>query len=260
MQLKFYIFYDPCNKKPRWNIEKADWILFSTLAIPPQVSVNSLDVNNGCKAITESILSAAESAIPRTGNFLKRPSVPWFSKECKEAVKKRRTALKNFQKNMTTANFIEYKKQRSVCRRTLNLSKKESWTSFVTSINSSTSSSIVWNKIRKIKGTSSAIRYTLQSDGRLYDDPGIVSNIFSEFYSNIYKEPLSYDHTHNIVFTTDDESLDYNSPFTMWELQSVLKSVKGSSPGPDNHRTDGKQKTCLGARKEKSDSKFPMWF
>lgn len=42
------------------GILKGDWILFSTLEISPQASVNSLDINKGCKAITEYILLAPE--------------------------------------------------------------------------------------------------------------------------------------------------------------------------------------------------------
>nr|WP_160869998.1 reverse transcriptase domain-containing protein [Pantoea sp. Taur] len=234
LQLKLSNIFDNDNRKPRWIFEKADWSLFSALANPPPTSASNLSVENGCKAITEAILLAAESSIPKTKGFPKKTYVPWFSKDCKEAIKSRRKSFNKFRKNMNIANFIEYKKERSKCRRTLNSSKKESWKSFVDSINSSTPTNIVWNKIRKIKGIYSNTRYTLLSDGKLSDNPEVVGNMFATYYSEIYNEPAANVNNEQFDFTTDDTSLVYNIPFTMWELLSVLRNVKGSSPGPDN--------------------------
>lgn len=225
------------TKKPRWIIEKADWPLFTSLAQPPAEHPSELSVEAGCHLITNTILQAAKSAIPKTKGTTKRPSVPWFNDQCKIAIQNRRRSYRKFQKNSTLTNLIEYKKQRSICRRTINNSKNESWKQFVETINASTPTKIVWNKIRKINKDYTTSRYTLLREGKLTDDPEAIAKIFAEYYSELFN-PITHspNSTNNstTLHHTGNSTKTYNSPFTIWELKSTLRNLKGSSPGPDD--------------------------
>lgn len=236
--IKFNNINPSIRVNPRWLIDKADWSLFASLASPPQVSPHDLDIEEGCEAITNVIIGAAQAAIPMTKGMPKRPPVPWFNDECKIAIKNRRRAYKIFSKSMTTENLIAYKKYRAICRRTFNYYKKESWKKFVSSINSTTTSAIVWNKVRKLTKNSSFPRITLSVNGQLTDNPSLISNTFADFFSQIYNNNINHSDVHsedtNICNNPDDSALQYNLHFTIWELKDVLNTIKGSSPGPDN--------------------------
>lgn len=235
--IKFLALNPTHRVKPRWILDKADWLQFTSLATPPENSPCDLTIEEGCQAITGSIIQAAQAAIPMTSGFPKRPAVPWFNDACKQALRNRRKAYKKFHRCMTSDNLIEYKKQKAICRMTFNHYKIESWKKFVNGINSSTSSSTVWKNIRKISSKSSLYRFTILTNDQLSDDPLIVSNTFADHYSQTYNSRennlnLNSEKTEDQNSTVDTNY--YNIPFTTWELNYILDNVKGSSPGPDN--------------------------
>lgn len=235
IQIKFLNSNNSVRTNPKWLLDKADWPKFTSLATPPQKSPSDLSIEEGCESILNAITQAANTSIPKTSGSPKRPTVPWFNKQCKEAIKYRRRAYKKFQKHMTTENLIEYKKHRAICRKTFNHYKTESWKTYVSSINASTSSAIIWNKIRKLTSKIAYPPLTILINEQLSSDPLTVSNAFASYFSEIYNSssnitPEAIEFQNN----TQETNPDYDTKFSMWEFNNVLNNVKGSSPGPDN--------------------------
>lgn len=77
----------------------------------------------------------------------------WWDRECEEAINERKQALREFNKNKTMHNFIEYKRTRAVARKVINKKKRENFDEFCASINRFTSVSYVWKVMRTFKNT-----------------------------------------------------------------------------------------------------------
>ena len=65
-------------------------------------------------------------------------SNPWYNDECKEAIKQRKKSLNNFKKYPTKDSLNEVKVFRAKARRTIKISKRKSWRSYVSKINRKT--------------------------------------------------------------------------------------------------------------------------
>ena len=88
----------------------------------------------------------SKECIPQT---LTNPtkSNPWYNDDCNEAIKQRKEALSKFKKSPNTNNFNDIKVFRAKARRTIKISKRKSWRSYVSKINHKTPIKKVWDMV-----------------------------------------------------------------------------------------------------------------
>lgn len=77
------------------------------------------------------IHEAACYTIPVKPEPRSRMLVPWWSKECDEAVRSRNKAYRRLRKYPMLVNVIEYKRLRAVARRIIKDAKRNSWRKFL---------------------------------------------------------------------------------------------------------------------------------
>lgn len=136
----------------RFNFLKADWEKFETLCddLLPGLQDNSIDEwNNGLSGI---ISTAAASAIPKKGIGLQKKMVPWWNKECDEAIRKRNKAFRVLRRFPTPDNLIQYKYCRALVRKVIKSAKKSSWREYCSSLSGETPISQLWSTVRKMNG------------------------------------------------------------------------------------------------------------
>jgi hypothetical protein len=80
---------------PQWNLKKADWAKFETLCTTRLNRNTVLNDNDPIRQFTSVLIEIAEESIPKSSTNYQRTPKPWFTKECKEAIRQRREALKN---------------------------------------------------------------------------------------------------------------------------------------------------------------------
>ena len=97
---------------------------------------------------TSSLIEISKECIPRTSTNPNKRN-PWYNDDCKEAIKQRKKALSKFKRSQNTYNFNDIKEFRAKARRTIKLSKRKSWRSYVSKINHKTPIKKVWDMIRK---------------------------------------------------------------------------------------------------------------
>lgn len=229
----------PINPSQRWMLHRADWDMFSKL-----VGVDKWDphnVNTNCKTLTEAILNAAYRAIPqrKTSN---RKSLPWFDSSCRNAIRARRKAYRKFRSDLSTTSFIQFKKARAQARRLIRERKAEYWRNYVSTVNSNTPVAEVWRKIRGIQGKNLSSPIFLSIDSELTADADAVAEkladsftIAEDAFDGKFLQSRRQEEANKLYFdSSTDEVIDYNLPFSMWELEFSLKLCKGLSPGPDN--------------------------
>lgn len=225
-----------------WNIKKAKWQHFSDDIDNNLVPIRSdQDINEVLSNFTSVLTAAARKYIgkitaPRSRN------TPWWNDECREAIRRSKHAFNRLKRHNSNENLMIFKQYRARARYIVKKSKKESWISYVSTINSTTPLSQIWRKVKTMRScsTSSRIPY-LKIDGNvLTADDDLLEVFRSNFESsssdeNYEEEFLRYrssrEEGFQDLFPSNSEPV--NSLITFEELNDALGSTKDSSPGPD---------------------------
>lgn len=108
------------NWFPRWKLRQANWGLYSATAsakllrLPPVLTDNVNELNT---TVTDILCSSAEEVIGKSSGRRVRKMVPWWSDDCKEAVRSRNKAFKVLKSSHTFNNMMEYKRAQSKVKR-----------------------------------------------------------------------------------------------------------------------------------------------
>ena len=94
---------------------------------------------------TDILCSIAKSCMPRTTAKQKKRCKPWFSTECKDALKARKPALVRFKTNITTDNLSNFRVARAKARRACRENIRVSWQQYVSRLNSRTTLKSTWD-------------------------------------------------------------------------------------------------------------------
>ena len=233
----------PQSRSPRWRLDKADWHLFTqlTTSFRPLTDFDTCD--EAAMYCANAIHSAAIQSIPKTkGQFPKRP-VPWWNADCSIAIREKRAAFSRLRRHRGDPHCLEaFKQTRARTRRILKEAQRKSWKSYLSSINSRTPLTEVFNRVRKIAGKFSAPPPPVLSHvGETVADPKTVADLFAEHFASVSrKDPTApgarYRQTsesHDVNFASPGGE-SYNVPFTVSEMQKALSQCHDSSPGPDD--------------------------
>jgi ribonuclease HI len=228
---------------PQWKLKKADWVKFETLCTIRINSNTILNDDDPIRQFTSILIEIAEESIPKSSPNCQRTPKPWFTKECKEAIKQRREALKKFNNHPTPANLTQYRITRAKTRRTIKESKRTSWKKYVSTLNSRSSINKVWDTIRKINGKS---KYNCLQHLKLnninYKSKHEIANVLADCfsknssssnYSEAFRRLKTQKEKTRLKFTSNNLE-SYNQPFSLSELMESLNKANDTSAGPDD--------------------------
>ena len=230
------------QRSPRWCLEKADWPKYRDLSKIEGSADEFHRVDDAIDLLNGTLHTAGVNSIPRsTGIFHRRP-VPWWCEELRILHRATRRALTRCRRHRTDENLTNYKKCRAQFRRAMKAASRQSWSAFITNINSRTPQSTIWKKVRKVAG-----KYTpspppvLKVGGQLVTSPLEVGNVFAEHFANVSRksrEAPGFDfrqrqELNGLNFKTHRNEA-YNLPFSEKEYDSALKSCNDTAPGPDD--------------------------
>ena len=232
-------------------------------------NMNNCDVNNST-TITDSIIAAADSSIPRKSPFTRnrKLKVPWWTPQCRLVLTDRNRAMRVYKARPTQENFILLKKSQAMARRVIKAAKRKSWREYVSRITRSTPSKDVWNMVRAIQGKFKHFgpRY-LRIAGRMVTNPRLIANAVGDTFrqnsadvncSEGFRARKREMELHMPNFGPGDD-MPYNRPFEMHELERVLRRVKGTSAGPDNVRYEMIQNLALPDKQRLLDYYNVLW-
>ena len=228
------------NSVRHWMLSRANWTHYKQCF---QLSdENFTTVDDMVRHFTDTVIQAAAAAIPMSSGRLRHSPVPWWNSDCAAAVHARKKALRIVNQHPTSANLIAYKKQRAETRRVLKESKQRSWRNYISTLSSSTPSSVVWHRVRRIQGISACSRIP----PILVDDspPPTLEAVAEELAAHFADVTSSRHYSPEFVAIKsleEEKSLNflssglepYNLPFTMAELDSAIRSTPDTAPGPD---------------------------
>jgi ribonuclease HI len=145
------------------NFKRADWAAYSAEVneLLSNISVPN-DPQNAYNCFVECLYKAAEKHIPiikvchnPENKFKPRP---YWNPELSKAVARRRLALAEFRRNPTPNNLISLQERISEAQKLIRNAQGESWRTFCSNLNESTSASAVWRHMRWLKGCRSPRR------------------------------------------------------------------------------------------------------
>lgn len=220
------------RQHPRWITDEADWARFQELAQAPQDPLLP-PIDEAITRFTNTIIKAAEATIPRTKGLPRHNHTPWFDKDCRQAIRERNKALRHFQNNPTSPNYVAYKREKAKARHIVKTKRKQCWTKYLETINSNTPIRSVWRKVNSVKGAFQTNIPTIKQDQQIITEAPQVAEAFVDHFSSI-SNSLPPDPIPNSQTSSRDPNLNpYNRPFSLWELTSAIAELKSSAPGPD---------------------------
>ena len=255
----------------RYNTEKANWTQYkSNIASNLQEYNENLNINETYEILQRCIINAADLSIPKTSSKKRKREVPWWNQELQQLldqkhkltsrlVHTKRKIDKLGNNNILDINTLNkivnltiemcaikpvLNKIRAKFKRTVLISKTESWKTYVSSLNSRTPIKKVWKKFNKISGkNNSNPRHAIVVNGtRLHEIPDICNAIGDQLQrtssdANYDPEFLRHklqEERNRIRFTPQREQIKtYNSIFTEAELVNALSNTTDSAPGKD---------------------------
>ena len=162
----------------------------------------------------------------------------------KKLLNKEKKSLNNFKKFPTKDNLNEVKVFRAKARRTIKISKRKSWRSYVSKINHKTPIKKVWDMIRKISGKTKSPSYThlnhpvaetkSTSKFDIAETLGetFLNNSSSRNYSEKFQKVKNEQEKIKLNFKSTNTE-EYNNLFNFDELLEAINQSHDSATGPD---------------------------
>ncbi|GFW24991.1 putative RNA-directed DNA polymerase from transposon X-element [Trichonephila clavipes] len=137
---------------PTYSYSRADWALFTQLAVIPDALVKTESVDTAVQEVTNVLIAAADLSIPKVSSHSFQRYKPWWNTDCHTAYKNQRKLWGIFRRYPTTENLLAFKKAKANPRRVRRQSQRQSWIRYVSSLTSSTSSKQLWKKVKAANG------------------------------------------------------------------------------------------------------------
>ena len=226
-----------------WVFPKADWERFAE-SCTDKITGHILQDQDPLTSFVELVISAAKDSIPRATTVPKK-SNPWFDEECREMLKARRALDRKVHRGggPRAETLMSFRRTQAQARRLFTRKKRESWTKYVSKLNTNTPIKHVWDRVRKISGKNVCPpkQYLNGKDGASITDPKSIANEHaaafadnssSAHYSATFQAIKEQDEKVRIDFTSDNTEV-YNKPFRLRDLRRSILKAKPHAPGPD---------------------------
>ena len=167
----------------RWKLNKANWAQFQTLSTTRLLEDTVRKADDPIEPFASILINIAEETVPKTATKSKKAKKPWFTEDCKTAIKQRKGALRQFNNRPTHDNLNNYRIFRAKARRTIKEYKKKSWKQYVSKLNSRTSIKEVWDMVCKIqgKGKSSSLGHLNVNNKKVTSKKDISNTLAEKF-------------------------------------------------------------------------------
>jgi len=246
---------------PQWSYSRADWDNYKAACRSLLTSdIIDDDVVASRDRVVTAIIEAAESSIPVTKPTVNplRKSVPFWTDECTQAVRRRNKAKNKMQRTRDLDDQQMYYRLRGVAQYTIKEAEKQYWRDYCSTLDKTSNMSQVWGTVKKMSGARSRPSIPAIVDGGVvYNSNKEKAALFAKKFAAVSSDdnlPASF-LAHRTEFeraqdlTTAQQSAptnntqaeappgecdDINAPFEIYELTDALRKCKSnSSPGDD---------------------------
>ncbi|GFW15706.1 probable RNA-directed DNA polymerase from transposon X-element [Trichonephila clavipes] len=236
--------YDTGGKTfpPTYSYGRADWALFTQLAVIPDVMVKAKSVDTAVQEVTNVLIAAAHLSIPKSSGHSFQHYKPWWNADCQTAYKNQRKLWRIFRRYPSTENLLAFKKAKANARRVRRRSQRQSWIRYVSSLTSTTSSKQLWKKVKAANGIYREFSFPiLQTSNSVFSSSVEIANILGETFQSV-SSAASYNSRFLEIKRQAERTpinfsirsfFPHNYDFTMTELKKALLQAHNTSSGPD---------------------------
>jgi hypothetical protein len=141
-----------------WIMDDTDWKQYvRTLDKTTITDIPHHDPDIYCKNMTDNILEAADSAIPKTsGKIPRRDPTPWWNKDCGTAVRNKERAYTKLRFDRTQEHRIQYRLTVQHAKDTIKLAKTHNWNKFIDTVDRRTTAKHTWQQVKRMRGARNA--------------------------------------------------------------------------------------------------------
>ena len=228
--------------RTKWKLRDANWTDYKEHLLHTAVDF-SKNTDELTDVITNALIDTAHASIPKMKQHKYKPMNIWWTQELTDLRKSSRKARRQWMKDRNSSSRALYNKANAKLKRLIRISKRNSWQTFVTSMNNNTPSSTVWKKFKAIHGyASKEIHHIMDSNKTILVEDFQKAEAFTSHYQNksgtrisfpkfLTKEEQFLSCNTELFFRHDDIS---DPSFTMTELQLALSELKPTATGEDN--------------------------
>ena len=229
-----------------WAFHKADWEEFKEIC---EKEMAEIDIKEGVDQLNMSVgrvmIEAAERSIKRKEGKNKKRMVPWWNKECGEAIKARNKAFRGLKRNHSFENLMEYKRSQANVRKSIKSARRTCWRNFCNSVGRETEVGQIWGMIKRMNGIKREYGYPVLKEGEIIavreeEKVEMLAKAFVKVHSsgNITEEgKRGREGTvaeNEVLMQEEEENEDLlNKIFTMTEMNRALRKTKMTAPGKD---------------------------
>ena len=225
---------------PKWKLDNVRWDLWAAGLPPLQWDIESAADLDAANEKLVSCLTKSSYKIKQTsGEYNPRFNKPWWNEECERLVEIRKRAKKIVCRNATAATIANLRAAENKVKIAVDLAKERSTKEFIGTINSSTTSKTIWDKVNSIRGKFEPKKVVLDHNHQILTDPLQKANKIADHFETIFNRNYPSQQQHNTMYMNIQNSIilgnndDYNKDFTLNELQQALSKLKNSTPGKD---------------------------
>jgi len=232
----------PSFSKPTWKLHKADCAAFSHQAASELCTDSICSAEDPVQKFTVVLINVANNSIPKSKPNIKHNTI-WCNEDCKTAIKTRNKVFKQVQKHPTQQNIENYGVIWAQTRRVIKTSKRHSWQTYISKINSRTSIKKFWSMVRKIAGKSPSciIKHmnvnntiiTEISDIANSSGQSFSNNSSSNNYSTKFQAFRNQAQNQHLKFKSNNLET-YSNPFSLDEFWHPISQSHDSAVGPDD--------------------------
>jgi len=226
------------RRRPAWLFDAGSWAAWYS-ALPQASTEVSPNLAEGAQKFARNIVFASTRAFPQTKEVVTpKYNKVWWTQACGDAVRSSKAAKRLFISQPSQGNLINFKRCQAKVRWEVRMAKKASWKSFCNTITSDTPTALLWNRVRKLQNPFTRKSQPFLMPNLILSDPVSKVAALADHFEQTLSSPTPAPYPNFVVLplalalSTDLQS-PLNTPFTLYELETCLTSLKNSSPGLD---------------------------
>ena len=165
----------------RWDIKRARWDIYQTsncwTTLPLQLRGRNDELICCCLA------AAVSEAIPNIQQNKFYPK-PWWNQEFNQSKERRELFYQQYRRNRTPSNLILWRRNRAQHKKLVMKHKRESWISFVETLQHKSPPATIYEAIRRIKAKLKKINI-LEENGQTCTTIAEIANRLADTFSDI---------------------------------------------------------------------------
>ena len=252
VNLKLKIEHTLPSIQHKWKIHKAtpdQWNNFKVQCnnefLPNE---DNTDSNTHFHSYLNKLTTALDNSIPIANKKPKKikRSVPWWNEECETAIKYREKCRKKCIRIRTGPKYEKLKEARAKVKQVIKKAKLDSWNEFCNNLSYKTTSKELWSQVHRMQGRPPPITPIFRINNEI-----LVTNADKATALVRHYQTVSSDKGYSRAFIarklktknefpewleshTQTKTHKYNSPFSLFELETALLTCKNGAPGDDN--------------------------